>query len=255
MRLMDMLRFHLRMYVFQLRISFWGRVVALRLHRYTIITYGYLFSLYQQHAYRDGHLEEMVLCHLGAEDGQTVIAKDIRLSDFLNHMQIRLDLGDNTKRSRRIRKGSQNSSAGTLSARYRNPSERPKVRDRLKDNDGNMFGRLGHRRQSAFDLLSDTYSPSITKSGLDRASFRDHSHSRGRPHRRDSSLSRDRPRSRDRSYGIEESYGNTCSSYRIGARHGYHSRNRDRPRIMKRGRESESLLSRVSESDTSDGGY
>ncbi|GJY01441.1 putative RING-type E3 ubiquitin transferase C3H69 [Tanacetum coccineum] len=89
MRLMDMLRFHLRMYVFQLRISFWGRVVALRLHRYTIITYGYLFSLYQQHAYRDGHLEETVLRHLGAEDGQTVIAKDIRLSDFLNRMQIR----------------------------------------------------------------------------------------------------------------------------------------------------------------------
>ncbi|GKB97904.1 hypothetical protein Tco_0984041 [Tanacetum coccineum] len=125
--------------------------------------------------------------------------------------------------------------AGTLSARYRNPSKRPKVRDRLKDNDGNLFGRLGHRRQSAFDRLSDTYSPSTTKSGSDRASSRDHSHSRGRPHRWDSSLSRDRPRSRDCSRGIEESYGNTCSSYRTGARYGYHSRDRDRPRIMKRG--------------------
>ncbi|GJU34053.1 reverse transcriptase domain-containing protein [Tanacetum coccineum] len=39
------------------------------------------------------------------------------------------------------------------------------------------------------------------------------------------------------------------------ARHGYHSRDRDRPRIMKRGRESESPLSRVSESGTSDGGH
>ncbi|GKA60996.1 hypothetical protein Tco_0760403 [Tanacetum coccineum] len=74
-------------------------------------------------------------------------------------------------------------------------------------------------------------------------------------YRRDSSLSRDHPRSRDRSRGIEESYGNTCSSYRIGARHMYHSRDRDRPRITKRGRESESLLSRVSESDTNDGGH
>ncbi|GJS95860.1 reverse transcriptase domain-containing protein [Tanacetum coccineum] len=113
----------------------------------------------------------------------------------------------------------------------------------------------GHRRQSAFDRLSDTYSPSTTKSGSDKASSRDYSHSRGRPHRQDSSLSMDRPRSRDHSCGIEESYGNTCSSYRTGARHGYHSRDRDRPRIMKKGRESESPLSRVSESGTSDGGH
>ncbi|GKB62966.1 hypothetical protein Tco_0919152, partial [Tanacetum coccineum] len=84
---------------------------------------------------------------------------------------------------------------------------------------------------------------------------RDHSHSRGRPHRRDSSLSMDRPRSRDRSRGIEESYGNTCSSYRTRAGHGHHSRDRGRSRIMKRGRESESPLSRVSESGTSDGGH
>ncbi|GJV10559.1 reverse transcriptase domain-containing protein [Tanacetum coccineum] len=139
-----------------------------------------------------------------------------------------------------------------MSARYRNPSERPKVRDRLKDNDGNVFGRLVH--QSAFDRLSDTYLPSTTKSGPDRASSRDHSHSRSHPHRRDSSLSRDRPRSKDRSRGIKESYGNTCS-YRTGARHGYHSCDKDRPRIMKRGRESESPLSRVSESGTSDGGH
>ena len=31
-----------------------------------------------QHAYRDGRLEEVALRHLGAEDGQTVIAKNIR---------------------------------------------------------------------------------------------------------------------------------------------------------------------------------
>ncbi|CDP07758.1 unnamed protein product [Coffea canephora] len=42
-----------------------------------------------QHAYRDGRLEEVVLRHLGAEDGQTVIAKNIRLSDFLSNFQIR----------------------------------------------------------------------------------------------------------------------------------------------------------------------
>ncbi|GKD70560.1 hypothetical protein Tco_1324650, partial [Tanacetum coccineum] len=122
----------------------------------------------------------------------------------------RLDFGDNTKKSRRMREGSQNSSVGTSSY-----------------NDGNVFGRLGHRRQSAFNRLSDTYSPSTTKSRPDRASSRDHSYSRGRPHRRDFSLSRDRPH-RDHSHGIEESYGNTCSSYRTRARHGYHSGDRDR---------------------------
>ncbi|GJZ59338.1 hypothetical protein Tco_0615154 [Tanacetum coccineum] len=175
--------------------------------------------------------------------------------DKRKEVHTRLDFGDNTKRSRRIREGSQNSTARTLSARYRNPSERPKVRDCLKDNDGNVFGRLGRRRQSAFDRLSDTYSPSTTKSGPDRASSRDHSHSIGRPHRRDSSLSRDHPRSRDCSCGIEESYGNACSSYRTGAKYGYHSRDRDRSRIMKRGRESKSALSRISKSATSDGGH
>ncbi|GJV09101.1 hypothetical protein Tco_1346757 [Tanacetum coccineum] len=79
----------------------------------------------------------------------------------------RLDFGDNTKRSRRMREGSQNSNAGTLSTRYHNPSKRPKDR------------------------------------------------------------------------------GN----------HGYHSRDKDRSRIMKRGRESESPLSRISESGISDGGH
>lgn len=42
-----------------------------------------------QHAFRDGRLEEVVLRHLGAEDGDTVIAKDIRLSDFLSNLNIR----------------------------------------------------------------------------------------------------------------------------------------------------------------------
>ncbi|GJV24927.1 hypothetical protein Tco_1377622 [Tanacetum coccineum] len=175
--------------------------------------------------------------------------------DKRKEVHTRLDFGDNTKRSRRMREGSQNSSAGTLCARCRNPSERPKVRDRSKDNDGNVFGRLGHRRQSTFDRLSDTYSPSTTKSGPNRASSRDHSHSRGHPHRRDSSLSRDHPRSRDLSRCIKESYDNTCSSYRTWASHGYHSRDKDRSLIMKRGRESESPLSRVSESGTSDEGH
>ncbi|GKE70296.1 hypothetical protein Tco_1528368 [Tanacetum coccineum] len=191
------------------------------------------------------------LCEEHYEDILPVIMDKIR-RDKRKEVHTRLDFEENIKKSLRMRENSQNSSAGTLSARHRNPSERPKMQEHLKNNDGNVFGRLGHRRQSAFERLSDTYSPSTTKSGPNRANSRDRSNSRGRPHRRDSS-SKDRPRSRDRFRGVEESYGNTCSSYGTGARH--HSRDRDSSRSMKRGRVSESPLSRVSESGTSDGGH
>ncbi|XP_038701160.1 putative RING-type E3 ubiquitin transferase C3H69 isoform X1 [Tripterygium wilfordii] len=47
-------------------------------------------SCFYKHAYQDGRMEEVVLRHLGAEDGLTVIAKDIRLSDFLGDLTIRI---------------------------------------------------------------------------------------------------------------------------------------------------------------------
>ncbi|GJW36104.1 reverse transcriptase domain-containing protein [Tanacetum coccineum] len=74
--------------------------------------------------------------------------------------------------------------------------------------DRHVLDRLGHRRQSAFDRLSDTYSASTPKSGPDRENSRERSHSKSRPHRRDSS-NRDRPRSRDCSRGVEEPDDNT----------------------------------------------
>ncbi|XP_047336377.1 putative RING-type E3 ubiquitin transferase C3H69 [Impatiens glandulifera] len=46
-------------------------------------------SCFYRHAYRDGRLEEVALRHLGDEDGYTVIAKNIRLSDFLSNLNIR----------------------------------------------------------------------------------------------------------------------------------------------------------------------
>ncbi|XP_011625473.1 E3 ubiquitin-protein ligase makorin [Amborella trichopoda] len=45
-------------------------------------------SCFYKHAYRDGTLEEVRLRHLGAEDGNTVIAKDIRLSDFFRILHL-----------------------------------------------------------------------------------------------------------------------------------------------------------------------
>uniref|UniRef100_A0A5B7BPJ2 Putative zinc finger CCCH domain-containing protein 69 isoform X1 n=1 Tax=Davidia involucrata TaxID=16924 RepID=A0A5B7BPJ2_DAVIN len=46
-------------------------------------------SCFYKHAYRDGRLEEVVLRHLGAEEGHSVIAKNIRLSDFLSNLHLR----------------------------------------------------------------------------------------------------------------------------------------------------------------------
>nr|GEW56663.1 reverse transcriptase domain-containing protein [Tanacetum cinerariifolium] len=43
--------------------------------------------------------------------------------------------------------------------------QRPKMWDRLRHNDENVFDRLCHQRQSTFDRLNDTYSPNTTKSG------------------------------------------------------------------------------------------
>nr|GEX17956.1 reverse transcriptase domain-containing protein [Tanacetum cinerariifolium] len=67
--------------------------------------------------------------------------------DKRREVHIRPEFGENSRKSRRIREGSQNSSAKTLFARYRNPSERPHIRNRLRNNDGNVFDRLGHRRE------------------------------------------------------------------------------------------------------------
>nr|GEY83462.1 reverse transcriptase domain-containing protein [Tanacetum cinerariifolium] len=164
-------------------------------------------------------------CEEHYEDILLVIMDKIHC-DKRKEVHVRLDFRENPRKRRRVREGSQNSSAGTLLA-----------------------------RQSAFDRLSNTYSPTTTKSGPDRANLMDRSHSRGRPRRRDSSSSKDHPRSRGRPRGIEESYGNTCPSYGTWARHRYHNCDRDRSRSMKRGRESESSLSRVSNSSTSDGGH
>nr|GEU48842.1 reverse transcriptase domain-containing protein [Tanacetum cinerariifolium] len=143
-------------------------------------------------------------CKEHYEEILPVIMDKIR-RDKRKEVHAGLDFEENPRKSRRVREGSQNSSAKTLPTRCRNPSERPKMRDRLKHNDEDVFDRLGHQRQSAFDRLSNTYSPSTTKSGPNEGNSRDLSHSRGRSHRRGSS-SRDRPRNRNRLCGIEESY-------------------------------------------------
>nr|GFC00533.1 hypothetical protein [Tanacetum cinerariifolium] len=121
--------------------------------------------------------------------------------------------------------------------------ERVKVQDRLRYGDRHVLDRLGHRRQSAFDRLSETYSPSTTKSRPRGTDSRDHPRGRSRPYSLDASKE-DRPKDRERFRNVGESYDDSFShSYRDG----------NRTRHMKRRKDNESPLSSVSRSDSSDG--
>nr|GEU34868.1 hyaluronan/mRNA-binding protein, Stm1 [Tanacetum cinerariifolium] len=160
--------------------------------------------------------------------------------DKRKEVHARLDFKEGS-RERRTREDSHHSSAR---ARTTNP-ERLKVRDRLRYGDRYVLDRLGHRRQSAFDRLSETYSPSIAKSRPGRTNYMDHPCGRSRLRRLDTS-NEDCPADRERFRGVGESYGDSYS-------HSYHDR--DRSRHMKRIRDIESLLSSVSKSDSSDGRY
>nr|GEV44856.1 reverse transcriptase domain-containing protein [Tanacetum cinerariifolium] len=99
-----------------------------------------------------------------------------------------------------------------------------------------------HRRQSAFDRLSETYSPSTTKSRPGWTNSRDHPRSRSRPRRLDAS-NEDCPEDRERFCGVGKSYDDSYS-------HSYHDR--DRSHHMKMRKDNESLLSGVLKSDSSD---
>nr|GEX25657.1 reverse transcriptase domain-containing protein [Tanacetum cinerariifolium] len=178
-------------------------------------------------------------CEEYYEDILPIIMENVRC-DKRKEVHARLDFEEGS-RERRTREGSHYSSARTLSA----SPERLKVRDRLRYNDGYVLDRLGHRRQSTFDRLSETYSPSTTKSIPGRTSSRDRSRGRSHPHRLDASNG-DRPVNKECFRGIGESYDNSHSSYGTRINHRYRYHDRDRSRHMKRGRGSESPLSSVS---------
>nr|GEZ55280.1 reverse transcriptase domain-containing protein [Tanacetum cinerariifolium] len=141
----------------------------------------------------------------------------------------------------RTREDSHHSSAR---ARTTKP-ERLKVQDRLRYSDRHVLDRLGHRRQSAFDRLSETYSPSTTKSRPRGTDSRDHPRGKSRPHRLDTS-NEDCPKDRERFCSVKESYDVSFS-------HSYRDENRSRH--IKRRMDSESPLSSVSKSDSSNGRY
>ncbi|GJS93740.1 hypothetical protein Tco_0800708 [Tanacetum coccineum] len=163
--------------------------------------------------------------------------------DKRKEVPTRLIFGENSNRTRRERGNSLDSRAGNSPVRFHH--ERSKTRGREKHDDRNVFNRLSHRRKSVHERLSDTYSPSITKSGPNWEGSRDPSSSRGR------SPNKDHLRVRDRLYGVKESYDDTYSSH--GTRNKYKDRyhDKDHSRSEKRQMEGESPSSRGSESSTS----
>nr|GEW15227.1 reverse transcriptase domain-containing protein [Tanacetum cinerariifolium] len=178
-------------------------------------------------------------CEEYYEDILPIIMDKVR-RDKRKEVHARLDFGEGS-RERITREDSHHSSAR---ARITRP-ERLKVRDRLKYGDRHVLDRLGHRRQSAFDRLSETYSPSTTKFRPGRTNSKDHPRGRSRP-RRLCTSKKDCPEDRERFRGIRESYDDSYS-------HSYDDR--DRSRHIKRRRDNESPLSSVSKSDSSDGKY
>ncbi|GKD62087.1 hypothetical protein Tco_1299596, partial [Tanacetum coccineum] len=124
-------------------------------------------------------------CEEHYDDILPIIMDKVR-RDKRKEAHARLDFGESSEKGRRAREGSQNSSAGFSPVRYHTSSRRPRVQDRLRYNDGNMFNRLSRRRISVHERLSDTYSPSMTRSRPSRTSSRDPSRIRdagGRPGR------------------------------------------------------------------------
>nr|GEV59950.1 reverse transcriptase domain-containing protein [Tanacetum cinerariifolium] len=178
------------------------------------------------------------LCEEYYEDILPIIMEKVR-HDRRKDVHTRLDFREGHRE--RTREDSHYSNAR---ARATEP-ERVKVQDRLRYGDRHVLDRLGHRRQSAFDRLSETYSPSTTKSCLQETDSRDPP--RGRSLARVLNNSRDdRPKDRECFRSAIESYGDSFShSYRDGG-HSHH---------MKRIRDNKSPPSSVSRSDSSDGKY
>ncbi|GKC97970.1 hypothetical protein Tco_1168245, partial [Tanacetum coccineum] len=100
-------------------------------------------------------------CEEHYEDILPIIMDKVR-RDKRKEVHTRLDFAESSETGRGRREGSQNSSAGVSPVRYHTSSRRPRVQDRLRYNNGNVFNRLSRRRRSVHERLSDTYSPSMT---------------------------------------------------------------------------------------------
>nr|GEW31445.1 reverse transcriptase domain-containing protein [Tanacetum cinerariifolium] len=151
---------------------------------------------------------------------------------------IGLDFGEGPRE--RAREDSHHSSARAKTTK----PERPRVQDHLRYDNRRVLDRLGYRMQSAFDRLSETYSPSTTKSYPQEADSRDTLRGRNSIHGLNTSRE-DRLKDREHFRSVRKSYDDSFSHSR---RVGNHSRHR------KRG-DTKSLSSSASRSDSSDENY
>nr|GEX63346.1 hypothetical protein [Tanacetum cinerariifolium] len=160
-------------------------------------------------------------CEEHYEDILPIIMEKVR-HDRRKDVHTRLDFGEGPKE--RIREDSYYSNTR---ARATEPGG-VKVQDRLKYGNRHVLDRLGHRRQSAFERLSETYSPSTTKYRLQKTDYRDSP--RGRSRTRTLSASRDdRHKDREGLRSTTESHGDSFShSYRNGSHHHHMKRKRDK---------------------------
>nr|GEX73387.1 reverse transcriptase domain-containing protein [Tanacetum cinerariifolium] len=112
-------------------------------------------------------------CEEHYEDILPIIMEKVR-HDRRKDVHTRLDFGEGPRE--RVREDSYSN----VRARASEPG-RVKVQDRLKYGSRHVLDRLGHRRQSAFNRLSDTYSPSTTKSHPQRMDSKDSPRGRDTP--------------------------------------------------------------------------
>ncbi|GJX29931.1 hypothetical protein Tco_0238010 [Tanacetum coccineum] len=113
-------------------------------------------------------------CEEHYDDILPIIMDRIR-RDKRKEVQTRLDFGGSSKKTRKARDYSLSSSDGSPPARHRHTLEKSKTYGWRRNDDKSVFNHLSHRKKSAFERLSNTYSPSTTKSGPSMASSRDHS--------------------------------------------------------------------------------
>nr|GFB15533.1 reverse transcriptase domain-containing protein [Tanacetum cinerariifolium] len=143
------------------------------------------------------------LCEEYYEDILPIIIEKAR-HERLKDVHGRLNFGEGPRERTR-----ENSHYSNTRAKNTKP-ERVKIQDRLKYNDCPVFDRLGNRRQSVFDRLSEASSPNIIRSRSRKINPKDSL--RGRSHACTLGTSRgDRNRDGKNFQSTKESYGDSSS--------------------------------------------
>nr|GEW17443.1 reverse transcriptase domain-containing protein [Tanacetum cinerariifolium] len=146
------------------------------------------------------------LCEKYYEDILPIIMEKAR-HERLKDVHARLDFGEGPQERTR-----ENSHYSNTRAKKTEP-ERVKIQDRLKYGDHSVFDRLGNRRQSVFDWLSEASSPNTIRSRPQKMNPKDPL--RGRSHARTLGASRgDHNQGVKDFHSTKDSYGDSSSHSR-----------------------------------------